>query len=127
MEGHLCPVLLRSTALEYFEPSILDSNDTPNWMDDWSAFLQILHVQFGPIDPTADAEDGIDNLKMQDNQHIVKYNVEFNCLAISTSWDDCQRTPQSISHYSRHLRQSPMHPSTQMTEPLPAARDPTIV
>ena len=39
----------------------------------------------------------------------------------------CQRTPQSISHYSRHLRQSPIHPSTQMTEPPPAARDPTVV
>ena len=38
--------------------------------------------------PTADAEDGIDNLKMQDNQHIVKYNVEFNCLAICTRWDE---------------------------------------
>ena len=43
---------------------------------------------FGPIDPTADAEDGIDNLKMQDNQHIVKYNVEFNRLAICTRWDE---------------------------------------
>ena len=79
---------LRGTALEYFEPSILDSNDTPDWMDDWSAFLRTLRVQFGPIDPTADAEDGIDNLKMQDNQHIVKYNVEFNRLAICTGWDD---------------------------------------
>ena len=79
---------LRGTALEYFEPSILDSDDTPDWMDDWSAFLRTLRVQFGPIDPTADAEDGIDNLKMQDNQHIVKYNVEFNRLAIRTGWDD---------------------------------------
>ena len=39
----------------------------------------------------------------------------------------CQRTPQSISHYSRHLRQSPIHPSTQTTELLTAARDPTVV
>ena len=27
----------------------------------------------------------------------------------------CQRTPQSTSHYSRHLRQPPIHPSTQTT------------
>ena len=42
----------------------------------------------------------------------------------------CQRTPQSDSHYSRyscHLRQSPIHPSTQTTEPPPAARDLTVV
>ena len=79
---------LRGTALEYFEPSILDSNETPAWMDNWSAFVRTLRTQFGPIDPTADAEDGIDNLKMHDNQHIVKYNVEFNRLAIRTGWDD---------------------------------------
>ena len=79
---------LCGTALEYFEPSILDSDDTPNWMDNWSAFLWTLRVQFGPIDPTTDAEDRIDNLKMQDNQHIVKYNVKFNHLAIRTGWDD---------------------------------------
>ena len=33
-------------------------------------------------------------------------------------WDastKCQRTPQSTSHYSRHLRQSPIHPSAQAT------------
>ena len=43
---------------------------------------------------------------------------------------NCQRTPQSDSHYSCHschLRQSLIHPSTQTTEPLPAARDLTVV
>jgi hypothetical protein len=79
---------LRGMALEYFEPAILDSDEVPGWMDNWSAFIRLLRTQFGPIDPTADAEDGIDNLKMQDNQHIVKYNVEFNRLAIRTGWDD---------------------------------------
>jgi hypothetical protein len=57
-------------------------------MDDWSAFVRTLRTQFGPIDPIADAEDGIDNLKMQDNQKIVKYNVEFNRLSIRTGWDE---------------------------------------
>ena len=79
---------LRGTALEYFEPTLLDSDDFPDWMDNWSAFVRTLRTQFGPIDPTADAEDGIDNLKMQDNQHILKYNVEFNRLAVRTGWDD---------------------------------------
>ena len=79
---------LRGTALEYFEPSILDSDEVPDWMDDWSSFIRTLRVQFGPIDPTADAEDGIDHLKMHDNQHILKYNVDFNRLAIRTGWDD---------------------------------------
>jgi Domain of unknown function (DUF4939) len=82
---------LRGTALEYFEPSIVDSDDpddTPDWLNDWSTFVRTLRTQFGPIDPTADAEDGIDNLKMKDNQRIIKYNVDFNRLAIQTGWDD---------------------------------------
>jgi retrotransposon gag protein len=57
-------------------------------MDSWSAFVQTLRVQFGPIDPVTDAEDEIDNLKMLDNQHILKYNVEFNRLAVRTGWNN---------------------------------------
>ena len=79
---------LRGTALEYFEPSILEDSEYPDWMDNWPAFIRLLRTQFGPIDPTADAEDGIDNLKMHDNQKIVKYNVEFNRLSIRTGWDE---------------------------------------
>ena len=57
-------------------------------MDDWSAFDRTLCRQFGPVNPHAGAEDSIDNLKMQDNQHTVKYKVKFNCLTICTGWDD---------------------------------------
>ena len=78
---------LRGTALEYFEPALL-ADSTPDWLDDWSVFTQTLRTQFGPIDPTADAEDSLDNLKMRDNQHILKYNVDFNRLAIQTGWSD---------------------------------------
>jgi hypothetical protein len=78
---------LRGTALEFFEP-MLTSEDQLTWEDDWSEFIRILRTQFGPIDPTADAEDNIDNLKMKDSQHILKYNVEFNRLAVQTGWDD---------------------------------------
>ena len=56
----------------------MDSDRDPKWLTDWSTFVQVLHTQFGPIDPTADAEDNLDNLKMHDNHCIVKYNVNFN-------------------------------------------------
>ena len=79
---------LHGTALEYFEPSILNTERTPEWLDDWSIFTQTLCTQFGPLDPTADAEENLDNLKMYDNQHILKYNVSFNCLSIQTGWTD---------------------------------------
>ena len=79
---------LRGIALEYFEPSVIDSDNYLAWMDNWSAFIVTLHTQFGPIDPAGDAENSIDHLKMQDSQCIVKYNIEFNRLAIHTSWDE---------------------------------------
>ena len=79
---------LRGMALEYFEPTLLDSDETPDWLEDWDTFVQTLRTQFGPIDPAGDAESKLDHLKMQDNQRIIKYNVEFNALAIRTGWDD---------------------------------------
>src|SRR5271169_2943761 len=78
---------LRGTALDYFEP-LLSAEDPAPWEEDWPEFVRMLRTQFGPIDPTADAEDNIDNLKMKDNQRILKYNVEFNRLAVQTGWDD---------------------------------------
>ena len=79
--------LLRGTALEFFEPMLM-SNEPLEWENDWSEFLRVLRSQFGPIDPTADAEDNIDNLKMKEGQRILKYNIEFTRLATQTGWDD---------------------------------------
>ena len=73
--------------MEFFKP-MLTSDDALVWEDDWQEFISVLCTQFGPIYPTADAEDNIDNLKMKDNQCILKYNVEFNCLAVQTGWND---------------------------------------
>jgi hypothetical protein len=79
--------LLRGTALEFFEPMLMSDEQQP-WENDYSEFLRVLRSQFGPIDPTADAEDNIDNLKMKDNQRILKYNIEFTRLAAQTGWND---------------------------------------
>ena len=87
---------LWGAALEFFEPSFLDSDEIPNWLDDWPNFVQTLCTQFGPVDPTADAEDGTNNLNMHDNQHIVKYNVKFNHLAICTGWDEVSSSTATI-------------------------------
>ena len=68
-------------ALNFFKPAL-------SRLDNWSAFVCILCTQFSPIDPTADAEDSIDNLKMQDNQHILKYNIDFDRLVVQTGWSN---------------------------------------
>ena len=66
----------------------MDSDTDPDWLSNWSTFVQVLCTQFGPIDPTANAENNLNNLRMHDNRCIVKYNVNFNHLAIQTGWDD---------------------------------------
>jgi len=77
---------LRGVALEYFEPSVLDPPKDCEWLEDWPAFIRTLRKEFGPIDPAADAEELLDNLKMRENQRILKYNVEFTRLSILTGW-----------------------------------------
>jgi Zinc knuckle./Retrotransposon gag protein. len=81
---------LRGTALEWFEPDILDPDDDnpPEWLSDYKAFVKELKDNFGLFDPTGDAEDRIETLHMRDNQRITKYNVEFNRLASLIEWDD---------------------------------------
>ena len=68
--------------------AITDSEEDPEWLEDWTKFIRTLRTQFGPIDPTGDAESGLDHLKMQDNQHLIKYNIEFNRLSVRTNWND---------------------------------------
>ena len=71
--------LLWGIALELFEPMLMSKEDLA-WENDWKNFLRMLRSQFGPIDPTADAADSINNLRMKDNQHILKYNIDFTRL-----------------------------------------------
>ena len=70
---------LKGTVLDWFEPS-LTSGESPPWLDNYSDFIRELKNNFGPHDPEADLE----NLKMCDNQRIVKYLVDFNHLAVAT-------------------------------------------
>ena len=56
-------------------------------MSNFSDFVGLLCSEFGPINPAGEAEDLLDNFRMRDNQKL-KYNVEFQCLAIKTDWDE---------------------------------------
>ena len=91
-------------ALDFFEPALSQLDNNPNWLDNWSAFVHILHTQFCPIDLTADAEDSIDNLKMRDNQCILKYNIDFNRLAVQTGWSDNVLQHQYYSRLAKQIK-----------------------
>ena len=84
---------LKGTMLDWFEP-LLTSGESPPWLDDYSDFVGELKNNFGPHDPEGEAEADLKNLKMRDNQCIVKYLVDFNCLAAHVQWGDaalCQQ------------------------------------
>ena len=57
-------------------------------MSNFSDFVGLPCSEFGSINPAGKAEDLLDNFRMRDNQKLLKYNVEFQCLAIKTDWDE---------------------------------------
>ena len=76
---------LKGTALEWFEP-LLTAGESPPWLDDYSDFVRELKNNFRPHDPKGEAEANLENLKMCDNQRIMKYLVNFNHLAARVQW-----------------------------------------
>ena len=80
---------LRGTALDWFEPMLLEDDvEDQLWMYEWLEFIAELRRNFGTIDPVGEAEDDLERLSMRDGQRILKYNVEFNRLAVKLRWDD---------------------------------------
>ena len=78
---------LKGTALDWFKPSLTSGESLP-WLDDYSNKVRELKNNFGPHDPKGEAEANLENLKMRDNQCIVKYLVDFNLLAAHVQWGD---------------------------------------
>ena len=78
---------LKGTGLDWFEPSLTSSESSP-WLDDYSNFVGELKNNFGSHDPKGEAEADLKNLKMRNNQHIMKYLVNFSHLAACVQWGD---------------------------------------
>jgi Retrotransposon gag protein len=80
---------LWDVAQEWFEPGISGLINKPlEWFDNWEAFLDELHTNFGPYNETGDAEHELTNLCMRDNQHVSNYLVCFSGLALRCSWGE---------------------------------------
>ena len=78
---------LKGTALDWFEP-LLTSGLNPAWLNDYSDFVSELRKNFGLHDPKGKGKADLENLRMCDNQHIVKYLVDFNQLATCVQWGE---------------------------------------
>jgi Retrotransposon gag protein len=80
---------LWDVAQEWFEPGISGLTDEPpEWFNNWKAFLDELHTNFGPYDKTGDAKHKLTNLCMRDNQCVSDYVVRFSGLALCCSWEE---------------------------------------
>jgi ferredoxin len=80
---------LRDLAQDWFEPGISGLTDEPpEWLYDWEAFLEELRTNFGPYDEIGDAESELTNLRMKDNQRISEYLIKFNSLSVRCPWGE---------------------------------------
>ena len=78
---------LKGTTLDWFEPGLM-SDDPPDWISNYSKFTSELKCNFRPHDPEGDAENELEAVWMKDNQWMVKYLVDFNCLTAQVTWGD---------------------------------------
>jgi hypothetical protein len=82
---------LKGMALKWFEPDLLSDelSSRPDWMDNYSKFMLELQTNFGPHDPSGDAEMQLKQLNMRKGQCINKYVVEFQRLTSQVcGWGD---------------------------------------
>ena len=55
---------LKGAAISWFEPALMDPNNTAHWMWDFDTFILELESNFGPHDPIGDAKNLLTNLIM---------------------------------------------------------------
>jgi hypothetical protein len=51
---------LKGTALDYFEPALMDPDENPVWSTNFSEFTSELRTNFRPFNPEANAENKLD-------------------------------------------------------------------
>ena len=78
---------LKGTTLDWFESGLMSDNPL-DWISNYSKFTSELKHNFGPHNPKGDVENELKALWMKDNQWMVKYLVDFNCLAAQVTWGD---------------------------------------
>ena len=78
---------LKGTMLDWFKLGLMSDNPL-DWISNYSKFTSKLKHNFGPHNPKGDTENVLKALQMKDNQRMVKYLVDFNCLTAWVTWGD---------------------------------------
>ncbi|KAF5364729.1 hypothetical protein D9757_012482 [Collybiopsis confluens] len=81
---------LSGRALSWFEPEILNPNllNPPAWLFSFEKFITELQENFGPFDPIGDAEESLNELRMDNSERVIGYNTKFNAYAALVDWND---------------------------------------
>ena len=93
---------LRRSAQRHFNTQLKDKEDTdfvpPDWLHDWTRFVEELHDMFGDPNAEATAEADLDGLRMRTNQNFADFLVEFNTLSSQVNWGD-----RTLRHRLKHV------------------------
>jgi hypothetical protein len=85
--------VLRSSAQHHFNTQLKDEDEAgftpPDWLHNWTCFVEELRDMFGDPNAEAMAEAELDGLHMQTNQKFADFLVEFNTLSSQVNWGDC--------------------------------------
>lgn len=81
---------LRGVALDYFEPFINepDPYQTPDFLEDWNAFVQKLSNIFGLYSPEDDDEDAIVAIPFPNDGKAINYFIQFTKYQNHIQWDN---------------------------------------
>ena len=81
---------LSGRALAWFEPEILypDPLNPPAWLISFEEFIKELQENFRPFDPIGDAEESLNELRMDNSERVIGYNTKFNGYAALVDWND---------------------------------------
>lgn len=80
---------LRGSALDYFQSKRRASGTgSPAWLKSWIVFSELLESKFGSPNAVAEAETELDNLRMLDNQKIIKYDLAFDRITARLDWGE---------------------------------------
>ena len=92
---------LRGSAQRHFDTQLEDEEETdfipPDWLDNWTRFVEELRGMFGDPNAESTAEAELDNLRMRTNQKFADFLVEFNTLSSQVNWGD-----RALHHRLKH-------------------------
>ena len=83
---------LKGNPLDWFSTqlnqSLENGDNTPDWFEDYPAFIKELRRLFGPRDPVTDTTQFLESLRYKDSTKATRYTIDFNRHAHCTGWND---------------------------------------